>query len=396
MRVEQVNRAFPTIDRAVLVPDTATYLDELSKWSPKGRWPVLLADDHFAPMFLRAFKPGQIVRRESVLAPDGRPTTPTTQQLEAIVIRAWGGNPELHSLRDTFAGNNYTPPGVVISSVDDPAWTAAVALAAGRGQPLLWFTDSAGRPNQLLDRAALDRLLASVDELVASTGYAHADLGDAIDAITMCRTIAGRVNMFPGGDQDGVRAVTDVLGRKPSGARYAFAGWIFGDEVHSAYMAMCSLFLDRSRVWLYNTYPDEEGWMAYGLGAATEKLTQSGYTTKRSEGAAAGQSPWLRMLAGGIDTDVLAINSKGHVDYMELSSGTASAVDVPMLTTPIALHLIHSWSMRSPQTEGTLGAQWLAHGAYAYVGSVHEPLLQAFVPPTALAERWTKLAPFLV
>ena len=39
LRVEQVNRAFPVVDFVVLVPDGATYLDELGKWSPQGRWP---------------------------------------------------------------------------------------------------------------------------------------------------------------------------------------------------------------------------------------------------------------------------------------------------------------------------------------------------------------------
>ena len=37
LRVEEVNQSFGLIDRVVLVPDGATYLDELSKWTQAGR-----------------------------------------------------------------------------------------------------------------------------------------------------------------------------------------------------------------------------------------------------------------------------------------------------------------------------------------------------------------------
>ena len=63
LRIEQVNRAFPVVDCVVLVPDAATYLDELGKWSPRGRWPVLFEDDQLAPMFIRRFRPSRVYRR---------------------------------------------------------------------------------------------------------------------------------------------------------------------------------------------------------------------------------------------------------------------------------------------------------------------------------------------
>ncbi len=37
LRVEVANQAFPIVDRVVLVPDSATYVDELSRWTPQGR-----------------------------------------------------------------------------------------------------------------------------------------------------------------------------------------------------------------------------------------------------------------------------------------------------------------------------------------------------------------------
>ena len=40
MRSARVTLSLPRIDRVVLVPDAATYLDERRKWSLAGRWPV--------------------------------------------------------------------------------------------------------------------------------------------------------------------------------------------------------------------------------------------------------------------------------------------------------------------------------------------------------------------
>ncbi|MHC4711022.1 MAG: hypothetical protein ACYTA3_11540, partial [Planctomycetota bacterium] len=90
MRVARVNAAFPTVDQVVLVPDEATYVEELSRWSPRGRWPVLFADDLLAPMFIRRFKPAHVIRRD----PGAGATSVTRQQLEAVVVRAWGGDPQ--------------------------------------------------------------------------------------------------------------------------------------------------------------------------------------------------------------------------------------------------------------------------------------------------------------
>ena len=392
-RVEQVNQSFGVIDRVVLVPDGATYLDELSKWAPAGRWPVLFEDDHLAAMFIRRFGPHQVVRRESIGAlapgPDAR-----RRRLEEVVVRAWGRLRAVHTLREAFEGLGYRPPGVVISSVDDPAWTAAVALAAGRGQPLLWLGGDFGRPNGLLPRQAAERLTGEIDALVAATGYAWEALGDDLDTITLCRAVAGRSSHKAAG-ADPV-ATSDLIGRRPDGGRYAFTGWIFGGEARCAYVAMCSLFLPRQRVWLYNTYPLAGGWGAFGVDEAATALTEKGYDTRSFSRDRATGPAWIRMLPGGFSTDVLAMNTKGNPDFFDLFSGRAYPPDVPLLNEPLALHLVHSWSMSSPQRLDTVGGQWMARGAYAWVGSVHEPHLGAFVRPALLAERWINFVPFLV
>ena len=63
LRVVQVPMRVPVVNRVVIVPDESTYLDEISRWSLAGRWPVLIEDSFFTPMFVRAFKPESVVRR---------------------------------------------------------------------------------------------------------------------------------------------------------------------------------------------------------------------------------------------------------------------------------------------------------------------------------------------
>ncbi|MCP4798296.1 MAG: hypothetical protein GY885_19245, partial [Phycisphaeraceae bacterium] len=52
----------PVASRVVLVPDESTYLEQISKWSPAGQWPVLFEDDPGTPRFIRAFAPDEVVR----------------------------------------------------------------------------------------------------------------------------------------------------------------------------------------------------------------------------------------------------------------------------------------------------------------------------------------------
>ncbi len=391
-RVEQVQRAFPVLDRVVLVPDAATYVDELARWSPAARWPVLIEDDHFAPMFIRRFSPAQIVRRRSV-AHAGRVTR---DDLEAVVIRSWGGDPAVDSIPAVFERHGYTPPGVVIASTGDAAWTAGVALAAGRGQPIAWLDGRFGRPNGLLQADRFAPLKEAVDTLVAGAGYPHAAIGDAIETITLCRDIGGRVNIAPNDTATDIRAVTDLLGRSAGGHRYAYAGWIFGDASRCAYAAMCSLFLDRSDVRLYNTYEEPQVVRIYGISEAQGLLAERGFDVTTYDVPDTTLQNWLNLLPRGFTTDVLVMNSGGNADYFVLSDKRAYCGDVPVLNVPLALHFTHSYSLKAPGNHNTIGGQWLDHGVYAYIGSVDEPRLPGFIPPKVFADRCRNLVPFLI
>ena len=64
-RTMALERSWPVVDQVVLVPDGRTYLDEIAKWSESARWPVLLEDDLYAPLFVRGFGPARVIRRAS-------------------------------------------------------------------------------------------------------------------------------------------------------------------------------------------------------------------------------------------------------------------------------------------------------------------------------------------
>lgn len=396
LRSHQVSQAYPLVDRVVLVPDAATYLDELGKWSPRGRWPVLFDEPQFAPMFIRRFKPAEVIRRESV---GELPEDKSARELllERTIVTSWGGNPAANTPEHVFAANKFTPAGVVVTSVDDPAWTAAVALAAGHGQPILFVDGKFGEDRGIMNANLLERFTKRFDEELSKLPYAWNALGDDIDAITVCRDVAARTRMtLPNATAPENLAFTDILGRDENGTRWAFTGWIFGSESRSAYVAMCSLFLDRTQTLLVNTYPNEGQWATYGLSQVELALKSIGFDTVLHEGPAARADAWQRMLPGGITADVVLFNSRGMQEFFEMAEGRAYALDVPMLDTPAAVHLIHSFSMAFPQDRTTVAGRWIDHGAYAFVGSVAEPSLGGFVPPMLVAERLVNFVPMLV
>jgi hypothetical protein len=129
---------------------------------------------------------------------------------------------------------------------------------------------------------------------------------------------------------------------------------------------------------------------------APEVMSKAGFKVRHWTGEDADAAAWQRGLIGGLSTDVVVMNTKGNDDYFDLSDGRGFACDVPILNHPVALHLIHSWSLKAPADLTTVGGRWLEHGAYAMVGSCHEPLLQGFVPPSSLVNRWISFVPFLV
>ncbi len=410
MRAIDVEIKLPVRDQVVLVPDEAAFIAEIARWTPTERWPVLIEDTAFAPRFIRAFKPSVVIRRAPAAEPGVAVADPSAVKsaVDGALARAWGGDPAAGGVA-ALRAIGLVPAGLVVASASDPAWVAALALAAGRGQPIVWLDQPlGGSADDVLDAARFTAFDAAVRAAFETSGLSWTGLGDDLDALTVCRSAAGRVALAspPGGRHPqlppdaGPFALTDALCRHPDGSRYAFAGHVFGERVRAAYIAMSSLFLRRNDVWEFDGYAGRAaagGFAQFSFERATAVFEEQGFRTRVWAGDDAGPTAWRSMLPKGIDADVMLVNSSGNADFFELAqSQQLPSTDVPVLRRPLALSMVHSFSLQVPDSPWSVGGRWLAHGAYAYVGSVHEPFLMAFVPPALVAERLAALAPFLV
>jgi hypothetical protein len=400
MRTQFIRGMCPISKKVVLVPDAATYLSELQQWTRHDRWPVLFEDSFYAPMFIRRFQPEVIYRRASVGTLPA--TTAAKRELvQRAVALAWRKDESTATTpKQAFAERKFQPVGVVVTSMSDPAWTAAVALAAAHGQFVVWLDEDWGAPNDLLEQGPTRQLMTDVNTLVNSLGVTWNTIGDAIELLTVCKSLPARCTFDSGPAPEGMpaeafrgpRALSDCLGRNLDGTRWAFGGWIFGGKTASAYIAMSSYFLPRDRIWLGNTYPDEGQWRQFGLAETARLDTMFKYDVTYDESLTLAQLQ--KQTSGGLTTDMVMMTSKGNADFFDLGSERVSPYEVPLLNTPAMLYLLHSWSMKTPGNLNTVGGRWLRNGVYAFAGSSHEPLLSGFVPPTILTRRLLGGIPF--
>ena len=303
-KVAAVQKKLPVVNQVVLVPDEATYLDEISRWSPTRRWPVLFNQETRVSQFVRRFSPEKVWIRDSV----GK-VGDVGSAMQQTVAAAWGGEGTVKQALDEI---KLPPLGVVITSTTDSARTAAVALAAGRGQLLAFMPSNWEADKNILIESKTTSLVREVHKTLSKTGLAFDVIGDEVDALTVCMSLPARVN-YSAATENPV-AVSDVIGRNEIGERFAWTGWIFGSKANAAYMAMCSLFLDRTRYWFCNTYPNKGGWEKYGTGNILEILPKFGIDATKTNGT-------LQSLqeaeAGGIRADVIYFTSKGNQDFFK-------------------------------------------------------------------------------
>ncbi len=374
----------PVVQQVVLVPDEATYLDEISRWSTGARWPVLFDREPFVSQFVRRFSPEKVWRRDSV----GKRSGTLEKAMNRAVAMSWDGS---DSIENALTKLELPPLGVVFTSTSDPARTGAVALAAGRGQLLKCISSDWGSGNKILSQTKTNNLLQEIDSVLQSTGVKYKGIGDTIDAITLCQTMPARVDssLF----SDNPVALTDVICRDANGKRFAWAGWVFGSKAESTYLAMCSLFLQRDQYWFCNTYPNTGGWAKYGFGNILQQLPKFNIESETIDGTLSGLQ---QAAVGGITADVVYFTSKGNEDFLDMNKERTAPTWLPILDTPSALYFLHSWSLKNPSSHTTVGGTWLSRGVYAYIGSSHEPMLQGFVPPILMLQKTMSLVPFLV
>jgi hypothetical protein len=402
LRVEAVRLRAEVCGTLVIVPDAPSFLEAVAHWTPTRRYPVLIDDGtlhtrDLIALFARAFQPTRTVRWSSTpgathdLAGFSRVSA---REISAAQARAWGlpaENATDDALLEMWRSSGHVPFGIVVIGFDDPAWPAGLALGAGRGQPLVFVKARQG-VDTLANQVDGEALVRGVELGAESTGLPWRALGDALDAVTLCTNTPAR---FDNGKDH--LAMTDRVGRLGAflapEARWAWCGQVFGTPAQSAYRAMCALFLQPSAAWLFDGYPDAPPWSSFDATSAGNSLRAAGLRVEVLDTPRQGSTDWRLRASRPVSAGLVMVNTKGMGDFFELTPGQCRVGDVPILGSPACVSFVHSWSASHAESRDILAGRWHERGAYVYIGSVHEPFLQAFVPTPMLAQRLASRAP---
>jgi hypothetical protein len=398
-RAEVVRRAWPVIAVVVVVPDADSYIEAVGAWTPRGRFPVLIDDGTVEAReqigrFVRGFEPRAVMRWKGQGLREGS----RQERIERAVYRVWSASlpdeaepPKIESMQEVVARwmkLGVTPPGLVAADAEDPAWPAALALSAGRMQPIAWVKTE-GNVNATMSMEQFGALAEQVESACGRLGLQWRDLGDQLDAVTVCLNAPAKVM----GPENAPLALTDLLARhdgeqgRAKGARWAWTGQVFGDEAESAYRAMSALFVMPGRAWLFDGYPSVDPWTAFDATKAGEMLAQTGMAVQVEDAPKQSSHQWRIITEKPLNAGLILVNTKGNADEFSLEPGRLRPGDLPILHAPAAVYFVHSFSAAAPAERTTIAGRWMERGAYAYCGSVHEPYLHAFVPTPIFAAR---------
>lgn len=406
---ERPGPARKVVDQVCLVPDLPSFLAAVSTWDAEHFFPVLWDDPAWSLPFVRAFRPARVVRLQAAWpgAEKLGSYEVWTKALEAVG-RSWGRDEP--GGRPPLAGGVFprrlapTPPGVVLSNPRSPSLAAAVALAAGRFQPLVHLEPMTaddkvlGFNHTLNQEQAVDlarRIEARLGPLASSY---NEGIGDDVDFLTLAGDWPYRYRAEGGkGAMSGDRAVDDLIGRVippgPTGlsqslVRWAYVGRLPGDAPASVYRAMCALFLQPESALLWNTYGGQSSWADYdmaGAGKVLGVIRPARDTVEVRSGSGADLASWRDLLQPRSRFGLLMINSSGFPEDFSISGGPGRPVDVPY-GPPMVVSMIHSFSAARPNDPSTIAGRFLDHGAFLYYGSMNEPYLTAFRTPFLAAQ----------
>jgi hypothetical protein len=415
------------IDQVWLVPDLSSFLEAIAAWDETSYFPILIDDPAWTFPFLRAFRPAAVVHFNADAAAGRRNTAPAENSAVSERRRLWLAAQRAVALAwtsDSLATSKLpladrppgwlgeTPPGLVFSNAESPMLAAAVALAAGRFQPLVELeplgasasseasvNDSGTKSFHHVLSLAQARAFARMVQRRAEAVVGGCDgLGDACDFLTLAGDWPYRyLNDAENGKVRGEQAIDDLIGRvleteegglAESRHRWAFAGRILGDPAASVYRAMCALFLQPAASVLWDTYGAGPAWSIYGMADAKHSLARlwpRAAPPIHRAGADANLIAWHEVLGPISRFGWFMVNSSGMPRQFSISGGAGYPADLPR-GTPAVISMIHSFSAADPLDSATIAGRWLEQGAFVYYGAMTEPFLQAFRPPKLIAE----------
>ncbi len=393
--VSWMNRPGPprkVVDVVCLVPDVPTFLEAIALWDSEHAFPILIEDVENTLRFLRAFQPGRVVRFGRKKPVEAKDPDAVWADAVSAVGRSWR-KPErsdkaipLPSGDALPSGLGPTPPGMVVSEPISASLAGAVALAAGRFQPLIRWEPGQTRTDKLSLEDAI-KLVADVESRVDRLAPKHEGLGDDCDFLTLAGNWPRRYQIPGDGPKAGEASFDDLLGRSPGALnRWAYVGRLQDDAKFSVYQAMCSLFLQPESALLFNGYDEQtEPWSTFRMDRATRRLGEILAVETRTGTEEAGLAGWHQAFDPINRHGLVLINSSGGGDSFSTRSEGGHTRDVPM-SVPTAVLIIHSFSAVDPDMASTIAGRWLLNGAFLYFGSLNEPFLQAFRTPTLEAD----------
>ena len=396
------------IDQVVLVPDVPTFFRAIASWDDKEWFPILIDDAELSPKFLRAFRPSRVVRypgkADPIAAKDlwraaseavgngwardlvGPPESPiedsgpATSNAEAgaasaVVAKPW---PSGEIVPDSHGP---TPPGLVLSYPDSPGLAGAVALAAGRFQPLVKWETKARRGEGITEVQART-LCLEIEAAISRVVPRYAAMGDPCDFLTLAGDHPDRYVVVGGGLRAGAASFDDLVGRDAeSRRRWAVVGRLGGDPAQSVYRAMGSLFLQPTTAILFDAYDEKDpDFRPYAMRASALKFPPEIRPTVRN-GSDADVAHWHKAFDPINRFGLVYVNTSGGPSTFNLAGGGAMAADIPP-SVPSVVIMNHSFSAADPASPKTLAGAWLSGGAYLYFGSMNEPYIQSFRTPT--------------
>ncbi|MBL4697634.1 MAG: hypothetical protein JKX70_02250 [Phycisphaerales bacterium] len=390
----------------VIVESADDYLFAISQWESVVRFPILWDDGttqshEDIARFVRAFKPEHVIELSGDV---GSSWMGTREEKQAIFDDVFGKAIDQKTSNwkqtlDQLASTGIISPGIVITDVDDSAWAGALALCAGRFQPIAFVTKPKSPMHKPMDGAHADQLERTIERAAKDTGRSWEGVGDDIDAITLALNVGTMIQAGP--ERKDRLATSDRIGRKDSngrGTQWAWCGQIIGNESRSVYQAMCALFLSIDQATVWDGYSAEQPWATYDGTEAGEILRKAKIDAEVTDLPRNTLGDWkLRMVRpiGHGDANegsslLFLMNSHGMAHEFNLPSktkGQGKAGHMPIFEVPAAMHMVHSFSLQKPMNRDTIGGRLIERGVYVYAGSVDEPFLQGFVPTPIVARR---------
>ncbi len=372
-------------DRVVLVEDEAAALAAMNQWTPESFWPVLIEDGWFTPIFIAAFEPAQIWRWGSDAG------------VEQDLAEAWQQTIQSHNEQLAQGDpDRPRPPGMVVLDLKGPQRLGGLALALGRGQPIVVMRQG-GRVRHV---AALPDVMRFNSELMKAAAHWKLLSADAWFGITLAGPFPYRyrVPLKENEKQKAndpfdmtLRAVDDMMGRLLDTqtqrlVRVAVVGRLSGTAGQALYQAMCGLYLQPKRMLWVDGYSLRGGttWVDYGMNGAVERMGQR-YECELLTGPQVNLEAFHRETRPINPFGMIWINSSGGSRSWQIN-GKAGPDDFPV-GAATAMHVVHSHSLANAWNANTLAGRAVAGGAYWYYGAMAEPFLLAFNQPTGMAQR---------